>query len=42
MAPEQDQTQDLLDRARGGDEDAFEELFRRHRGRLKQVRSGCR
>jgi RNA polymerase sigma-70 factor, ECF subfamily len=34
---EHDQTQDLLDRARGGDEAAFEELFRRHRVRLKQV-----
>jgi RNA polymerase sigma-70 factor, ECF subfamily len=37
MGAEQDQTQDLLDRARGGDEAAFEELFRRHRVRLKQV-----
>jgi RNA polymerase sigma-70 factor, ECF subfamily len=37
MPPEQDQTQELLDRARNGDETAFEELFRRHRTRLKQL-----
>ena len=30
-------TQDLLYRARGGDQSAFEELFKRHRGRLRKA-----
>jgi RNA polymerase sigma-70 factor (ECF subfamily) len=32
-----DNTRELLDRAREGDERAFEELFKRHRERLRQV-----
>jgi RNA polymerase sigma-70 factor (ECF subfamily) len=30
-------TQDFLNRARGGDQSAFEELFKRHRGRLRRA-----
>ena len=37
MSADADNTQELLDRAREGDERAFEELFKRHRERLRQV-----
>jgi RNA polymerase sigma-70 factor (ECF subfamily) len=37
MSVERNNTQELLDRAKQGDARAFEALFQRHRGRLRQV-----
>ena len=37
MSPEPGTTLELLEQARGGDQAAFEELFKRHRGRLRKV-----
>ena len=37
MTGEPTDTQGLLDRARDGDPSAFEELFQRHRGRLRKA-----
>jgi RNA polymerase sigma-70 factor, ECF subfamily len=37
MTAEPTDTQELLERARGGDSSAFEELFHRHRGRLQKA-----
>jgi RNA polymerase sigma-70 factor (ECF subfamily) len=37
MSGDLNETQTLLDRARGGDQAAFEELFNRHRARLRRA-----
>jgi hypothetical protein len=37
MTGEPTDTQGLLERARGGDQSAFDELFQRHRGRLQKA-----
>jgi hypothetical protein len=37
MNRDPNETQKLLERARGGDPSAFEQLFRRHRGRLQKA-----
>lgn len=37
MSGDPNETQRLLDRARGGDQAAFEELFNRHRARLRRA-----
>jgi len=37
LAADPDNTRELVDRAKKGDERAFEELFKRHRERLRQV-----
>ena len=37
MSADRDNTQELVDKAKKGDERAFEELFKRHRERLRQV-----
>jgi RNA polymerase sigma-70 factor (ECF subfamily) len=37
MNPNDDEVQRLIDRARAGDRDAFNEIFTRHRGRLRRM-----